>query len=139
PTSAPTAYSTQAPTRAPRVAKAHAATTLTSPWAALKPAKGRMTSEGMGGKAVSSATRAPTPGAPIASMTSTTQPARPPSSSADSWKAKSALAGELAVLELGLHVVAVHVGDEVDRDLLRAGLLALAVVGAGAEEVLHGV
>ena len=47
------------------------------------------------------------------------------------------LAGELAVLELRLHVVAVEEGDEVDADLLRARLLALAVVGAGAEEALH--
>ena len=30
-------------------------------------------------------------------------------------------------------------GDEVDRDLLRARLLALTVVGAGPEELLHGV
>src|SRR5262245_3283797 len=49
------------------------------------------------------------------------------------------LAGELAVLELGLDVVAVHVGDEVDRDLLGAGLLALAVHGARGEVLLHGV
>src|SRR3546814_9023368 len=40
---------------------------------------------------------------------------------------------------LGLGVVTVHVGDEVDRDLLRARLLALTVVGAGTEELLHGV
>ena len=49
------------------------------------------------------------------------------------------LAGELAVLDLRLDVVAVHVGDEVDRDLLRARLLALAVVRARAEELLHRV
>jgi uncharacterized protein (DUF305 family) len=40
---------------------------------------------------------------------------------------------------LRLAVVAVHHGDEVDRDLLRARLLALAVVRAGAEELLHRV
>ena len=37
------------------------------------------------------------------------------------------------------HVIAVHEGDEVERDLLRARLGALAVVGAGTEEVLHGL
>ena len=47
------------------------------------------------------------------------------------------LAGERAVLELGLHVVAVHERDEVDRDLLRARRLALAVVRARAEPPLH--
>src|SRR5690606_38646099 len=44
-----------------------------------------------------------------------------------------------AVLELRLQVVAVHQRDEVDGDRLRARGLALAVVGAGTEEVLHGV
>ena len=47
---------------------------------------------------------------------------------------RSVLGGEAAVLELGLDVVAVHQGDVVDGDRLRAGVLALgtlalAVVG----------
>ena len=41
------------------------------------------------------------------------------------------------VLELRLAVVAVHQGDEVDRDLLRARRLALAVVRARAEVLVH--
>ena len=40
------------------------------------------------------------------------------------------LAGQGPVLDLGLHVVAVHEGYEVQGDLLGAGLGALAVVGA---------
>src|SRR5690606_17643624 len=49
----------------------------------------------------------------------------------------SALGEQPAVLELGLEVVGVHLGDDVDADLLGAGRLALAVVGARAEELLH--
>src|SRR4051794_38552640 len=44
---------------------------------------------------------------------------------------------EAAVLDLGLAVVAVHVGDEVEADLFGAGLVALAVVRARAEPALH--
>lgn len=50
------------------------------PRAALKPAKGKITSDGSGGKMFSSAISAPTPTAPMLSITSTTQPATPPSS-----------------------------------------------------------
>src|SRR5690606_10722767 len=52
---------------------------------------------------------------------------RPPSSTAEL----------LAVLELGLQIVGVHHGDEVDRDRLRARGLALAVVRARAEVLVH--
>src|SRR6478735_1722406 len=45
----------------------------------------------------------------------------------------------LAVLELGLEVVGVHQRDHVDADRLRAGRLALAVVGARTEVRLHRV
>src|SRR5690606_9952564 len=58
----------------------------------------------------------------------------PPAGSADLL-----LAEPPAVGELRLQVVAVHHRDEVDRDLLRARFLALAVVGAGAEVLLHGL
>ena len=51
----------------------------------------------------------------------------------------SGLREQPAVLQLRLDVVAVHQRDEVDRDLLRARRLALAVVGAGAEVLLHGL
>src|SRR5437660_6381001 len=47
------------------------------------------------------------------------------------------LGDETAVLDLGLAVVAVHVGDEVEADLLGTGLVALAVVRARAEPTLH--
>ena len=47
--------------------------------------------------------------------------------------AQRLLAGEAALLELRLDVVAVQQRDEVDRDLLRARGLALAVVRARAE------
>src|SRR3970282_2220592 len=43
------------------------------------------------------------------------------------------LCDQTTILDLGLDVVGVHHGDEVDRDLFRAGLLALAVVGARPE------
>src|SRR5690606_5296817 len=42
-----------------------------------------------------------------------------------------------AVLDLRLDVVTVHHGDEVDRDRLGTGHLALAVVGARPEVLLH--
>src|SRR5262249_15536084 len=44
-----------------------------------------------------------------------------------------ALLGDALALDLGPDVVAVHAGDEVEADLLRADGLALAVAGAGAE------
>ena len=47
------------------------------------------------------------------------------------------LADEAALLELRLHVVAVHQRDEVDGDRLRARGFALAVVRARAEVGLH--
>src|SRR5438552_9996956 len=52
-------------------------------------------------------------------------------------RVKLALAGELAVLDLRLHEVAVEIRDEVEADLFRTGLVALAVVGARAEVHLH--
>jgi len=54
-------------------------------------------------------------------------------------KRQARLPRELAVLELRLDVVAVQEGDEVDADLLGARGLALAVVGAAPEQLLHGV
>src|SRR5690606_36481801 len=48
-----------------------------------------------------------------------------------------ALAEEAPVLHRHLWVGPVHHGDEVDRDALRAGLLAIAVVGAGPAVLLH--
>src|SRR5207247_6314280 len=53
--------------------------------------------------------------------------------------ASDALAGQPAVLELRLDVVAVQQGDEVDAYLLGARRLALAVVRAAAEQLLHRV
>src|SRR5690606_7505957 len=55
-----------------------------------------------------------------------------PSASADLLLAQAP-----AVDQLRLEVVAVHHRDEVDGDLLRAGLLALPVVRARTEELLH--
>ena len=49
------------------------------------------------------------------------------------------LARELPVGQLGLEEITVHHGDEVDRDLLGACFLSLAVVRAGTEEQLHGL
>ena len=57
----------------------------------------------------------------------------------DSSAEALALPEQFAVLALGLDVVAVGVRDEVERDLLRARFVALAVIGARAEVVLHGL
>ena len=54
-----------------------------------------------------------------------------PSPRASRCPRRRAAAGPLG--ERRLDVVAVHAGDELDADLLRAGRLALVVVGAGAE------
>src|SRR5690625_3266716 len=67
------------------------------------------------------------------------EPCRTPASLALTGFSGSGLAQQTPILTLGLDVVAVHVGDEVDRDLLRARLLALAMVGARTEELLHGL
>ncbi|GEM_PF-1774442 len=53
------------------------------------------------------------------------------------WRARSSTTS--ALLDLGFHVVAVHHGDEVDGDFLGTGCFAFPVVGAGTEELLHGV
>ena len=58
------------------------------------------------------------------------------------WTARpvgSVLASQRSVLDLGLHVVPVHKGNEVQRDLFWTRLGALPVVGARAEELLHGL
>ena len=49
------------------------------------------------------------------------------------------LAGELAVAVLGLHVVAVGPGDQIEGDLLGTRLVAFAVIRARPEEHLHGL
>ena len=51
-----------------------------SPWLAVNPASGRITSLGIGGNRFSSATASPAPGAPSVSMIRIAHPATPPGS-----------------------------------------------------------
>src|SRR5438270_2411550 len=77
-------------------------------------------------------TTSPDPGS--RSSTSSTTASVVPSNTA---ARKLRLRHEAAVLDLRLAVVAVHVGDEVEADLLRTRRVALAVVRARAEPALH--
>ena len=57
-----------------------APTSEKAPWLATNPASGSTTSDGTGGKTLSNSTSSPTRNSPIVAMTSSAQPARPPSS-----------------------------------------------------------
>ena len=77
PIRAPIRYRTNAPTTDPAVVQAIAATRLMSPWLAVNPARGRITSLGIGGNRFSSATASPAPGAPSVSMIRIAHPGDP--------------------------------------------------------------
>ena len=81
PSNAPSAYSAKAPTSEPAVHQRMAPSSVNpAPAPAEKPARGRIISEGSGGKRFSSAMRKPAPGPPRASMMPIAQPAIPVSS-----------------------------------------------------------
>ena len=73
----PRAHSRTAPTREPTVARTIAAAMLICPWLEVKPAKGRTSSLGMGGKTLSKKTINPTPSGPSASMMVTVHAEKP--------------------------------------------------------------
>ena len=71
-------YSATAPTTEPMVAQITASHGPNEPFAAVNPASGRISSEGMGGKMFSRNTASATPIGPIASITCTTMsPSQP--------------------------------------------------------------
>lgn len=74
PSSAPAPYSASAPVTEPMVVHRSAAKRSIRPVAEAKPARGRMTSLGSGGKRFSRATAMPAPGAPSVSMSPLIQP-----------------------------------------------------------------
>ena len=81
PSNAPSAYNAKAPTSEPAVHQRMAPSSVNpAPAPAEKPARGRIISEGRGGKRFSNAMRKPAPGPPRASMMLMAQPAIPPSS-----------------------------------------------------------
>ncbi|CAM5590509.1 hypothetical protein SALBM217S_04394 [Streptomyces griseoloalbus] len=74
PSSAPTPYRASAPITEPAVVHSSTANKPIRPLLAAKPANGRITSLGTGGKRFSSAMARPAPGAPRASIRSLTHP-----------------------------------------------------------------
>lgn len=73
----PSAHSRTAPTSEPTVAKTIASTMFICPWLAVKPARGRTSSLGIGGKMLSRKTMIPTPTGPSASITVTVHAENP--------------------------------------------------------------
>src|SRR5699024_5855644 len=94
PSSAPSPYQIQAPTRLPSVAATIAHHTFIRPSQARNPAPGSTASEGIGGKNVSISTARPTPTSPIVVINDSTQPMNPSYSAAGATTPR-AMAGSM--------------------------------------------
>ena len=98
PSAWPSQYSSQAPVTDPTVVQTTADRKLKWPSAAAKPASGRITSLGMGGKTFSRKTASAAPGAPITSIRRSSQSITVPTTSVDSsGRLVGAVASEFTV------------------------------------------